>query len=122
MSTGVELAVVMWELGVLLSALAARGLAHRVEDAVVGEQVEPKQWAGTVVGETVDGRPIQLEQDQRGGFTVSPGILTQEEEGALKQEYAVEKVTQEATNKGYTIAEQEVLPDQSIRLVLRKWE
>jgi len=121
MSTGVEIAVVMWELGTLLSALVARGVARSVTRPRRRAQVSPKDLDGVVVGDTVDGRPIQLQQDAEGGLTVAPGLLTPEEEGAIKQQYALEKVTQEATEKGYSVVEQEVMPDQSIRLVLRKW-
>mgnify|MGYP001087331258 CR=1 FL=1 len=132
MSCGVEVAVVMWELGALLHSLMATGAVvggvgagTLADDALadVGARTTGQVETGevTMVGQTVDGRPVEIQRDEQGGYTVAPGVLTEEQQAQVKQQYALGKVTKEATDKGYAVAEQEVLPDQSIRVVLRKW-
>ncbi|MFQ6111965.1 MAG: DUF1257 domain-containing protein [Nitrospinota bacterium] len=40
----------------------------------------------------------------------------------LNQRYAYHKVLTEAKNKGFTVAEDEVMEDKTIKLVVRKWQ
>ena len=42
-------------------------------------------------------------------------------EAQIRQRYAYEKVKQELAKKGFIVATEEVQPDNTIRLVARKW-
>ena len=128
MSTGIELAVVIWDLGVLLSALAARAAAGHGEAAerrriLQDNPVARSMENADVLVEREDGQVVGLQQDEQGAYKVMPGSAPEaQNEGRLKQQYAALKVKQEAQDKGYNVVEEQVMPDQSVRLVLRRWE
>jgi len=80
----------------------------------------PQLEQADILVEREDGQLVGLKQDQTWEYKVMPGSAAQDE-GHLKQQYAAIKVKQEAQQKGYNVVEEQVMPDQSIRLVLRRW-
>ncbi|HWP34602.1 MAG TPA: DUF1257 domain-containing protein [Thermodesulfobacteriota bacterium] len=55
------------------------------------------------------------------GVRTYEGVSQSEFMRRVTQRYAYHKVLSEARRRGYALVEEEVQPDQSIRLVVRKW-
>jgi len=49
-------------------------------------------------------------------------VDTSEVEENYRQRYAYLKIKKEAEKLGYQVAEEEILPDQSIRVHVRRWD
>jgi len=95
-------------------------------------QHAPDPGGSDVVIHTDRGYDIGLRRNQQGAYDVMaqwqsrPGepqvnLARDDIEGRIRQKYAYEKVRRELARKGFTVASEEVNPDQSIRIVARKW-
>lgn len=78
------------------------------------------------------GCDLDVRQNEKGAYDVvatwskQPGKaeitkVRADLEAQIKQKYAYEKVKLELAEKGFILAEEEVQPDNTIRLVARKW-
>lgn len=85
-----------------------------------------------VVIHTDKGYDIGVRRNDRGAYDVvahwssQPGKVEirnvrEDIQGRIKQKYAYEKVRRELAKKGFIVADEEVQPDSTIRLVARKW-
>ena len=85
-----------------------------------------------VVIRTDDGYDLGLRRNKQGGFDLvthwsqQPGKveiqrIREDLEAQIKQKYAYEKVKRELAKKGFVVSSEEVQPDNTIRLVARKW-
>ena len=81
---------------------------------------------------SVSGCELSLQKNKQGAYDVvarwskQPGKAEVQKvradiEAQIKQKYAYEKVKQELAKKGFILAKEEVQPDNTIRLVARKW-
>ena len=82
--------------------------------------------------QTSPGYDLDLRKNEKGAYDVvatwskQPGKteirrVQADLEAQIKQKYACEKVKRELAKKGFILAEEEVQPDKTIRLVARKW-
>lgn len=85
-----------------------------------------------VVIHTDSGYDLGIRKNAKGAYDVvaqwqqKPGQIQiqqvqAEVEARIKQKYAYEKVKRELAKKGFLVANEEVQPDNTIRLVARKW-
>lgn len=85
-----------------------------------------------VLVRTQDDDIIGLKRDKQGIYQVvakwRPSVAdrfrvdTSEVEEDYRQRYAYLKIKKEAEKLGYQVAEEEILPDQSIRVRVRRWD
>lgn len=86
----------------------------------------------SVLIHTDRGYDIGIKRNDRGAFDVvahwskQPGKAVVQQvssdiENQVRQKYAYEKVKRELAKKGFIISDEEVQPDNTIRLVARKW-
>ena len=84
------------------------------------------------VAKSISGCDLSLQKNEKGAYDVvarwskQPGKAEVKQvradvEAQIKQRYAYEKVKQELAKKGFILAKEEVQPDNTIRLVARKW-
>lgn len=82
--------------------------------------------------QTIQGCDLDLRKNKQGAYdivahwTKQPGKVEitkvrNDVEAQIRQKYAYEIVKRELAKKGFILAEEEVQPDQTIRLVARKW-
>ena len=123
-----------------------KGLLTEEEAADMQLEVEALKRAGCEVrsGSTDDaggsavvihtdrGYDIGLRRNQKGAYDVvahwskQPGkaqiqSVRSDIEASIRQRYAYEKVKRELAKKGFMVSDEEVQPDNTIRLVARKW-
>ena len=95
-----------------------------------GTDVETR--GADVVIHTNQGYDIGLKRNDKGAYDVvahwsqQPGKtqikqVRSDIEAQIKQKYAYEKVKRELAKKGFMISDEEIQPDNTIRLVARKW-
>lgn len=100
------------------------------QDVLAGASVDTK--GASVLIHTDKGYDVGLQKNAKGAYDVvvhwqqRPGTVQiqqvrKELEDKIKQKYAYEKVKRELAKKGFMITTEETQPDESIRLVARKW-
>ena len=110
------------------------GMGYQVEKT---EQV--KDSTGNEVADvdlvihTKDGYSLGLKRDKHGAYklvarwsSTQPLVERASEEvkkleNQIKQRYAYEKVKREVAKQGFVVAKEEVMPDNSIKILVRKW-
>jgi len=124
MSQSVELITVIADIAVLLDAAAqlairkinerklqdSKGMVHQVDHVLADEN-------GNRLG-------VQVQQD--GTVNLIPEKCgdkdTLQMAKQLTQQYARTKVVNELKNKGYQVVKEEVQPNQSVRVVVQRWQ
>jgi len=92
----------------------------------------PDTEGSAAVIHTDQGYDLGLRRNEQGAYQVlahwskQPGKaqiqqVSADVEARIKQKYAYEKVKRELAKKGFVVASEEVQPDNTIRLVARKW-
>jgi len=110
--------------------LEADGYKRAGLDIRSGNSAETRGSA--VLVHTDKGYDIGLKKNAKGSFDVvvhwneTPGKIQirqvrEEIESKIKQKYAYEKVKRELAKNGFMITTEETKPDETIRLVARKW-
>ena len=97
-------------------------------------RIRPSESAddASVLIHTDKGYDIGIRRNEKGAYDVvahwsaKPGKIEIQNvradiESRIKQKYAYEKVRRELAKKGFMISNEEVQPDNTIRLVARKW-
>ncbi|HEY3297158.1 MAG TPA: DUF1257 domain-containing protein [Armatimonadota bacterium] len=106
------------------------GYKRNGHDVLTGADVDTR--GSSVLIRTNKGYDVGLQKNPAGAYDVvvhwqqAPGKVEvqqvrQELESKIKQKYAYEKVKRELAKKGFMITTDETQPDESIRLVARKW-
>lgn len=99
-------------------------------DVRTGNTIDTK--GGSILIHTNEGYDVGLKKNLRGAYDVvihwdqSPDKIyvkqvREDIEAKIKQKYAYEKVRRELAKNGFMISQEETQPDESIRLVARKW-
>lgn len=115
MSAEVSVAVLLYDLYCLLKAV-------RGQRALLADAAARAKGADAAI-EMKDGQILPLKKDAQGQYVpqVASGLKRVSVPENLKQEYAVIKTKQEVQAAGYNVVEEERLPDQSIRIVVRRF-
>jgi len=146
MSLEVLIIPALIDLGVLVHALAREHGRASVESSVAkGLELELEALRSSgcdirsgvgqgsdVIVHTDKGYDIGIRRNEKGAYDIvthwssKPGKVEIQNvradiESRIKQRYAHEKVKRELAKKGFMISDEEVQPDNTIRLVARKW-
>lgn len=124
----------LFDLVVLSEVLTERGMVTReqAERMRVDAETLGRSGASDLRISTNQGYDIGLSRNDKGAYEVAahwtqqPGRtriqeLREDIENTIRQKYAYEKVRRELAKKGFTISEEEVRADNTIKLVVRKW-
>ena len=109
-------------------SLKQHKLHERLEAANVAQEFE----GADVIMETQKGEIIGFKQQEDGSYKLAAkygvegvqewGGTNEQIEERLKQQYAYVKVKKEVAKRGYAVVEEEILEDNSIRVLVRRWD
>ncbi len=104
---------------------------HKVHERLSAANVAEEFEHSDVIMETAKGEIIGFAQQDDGSYTLNAkygadGVeewtgSNEQIEQRIKQQYAYVKVKQEAEKRGYTVVEEEILEDNTIRVHVRGW-
>lgn len=102
-------------------ALIRHKLHQRLQQAGVADQFA----SADVLMETHSGQVFGLNRTDEGGYAVTAkwgGPAHTDPSANLAQQYSYVKIKKEFQARGYSVVQEEVLEDRSIRVIVRRWE
>ena len=104
---------------------------HKLHERLQADQVASEFVGADVLMETAKGEVLGFQMQADGSYRLTAkhgadGVAefagtNEEVEQKLKQQYAYMKVKKEVEQRGYSVVEEEVLEDNSIRVLVRRW-